>query len=161
MSEQKPVTIAAPARPFTDAQQATLNALMDLMIPASPDARMPAASSLGLYDAPLTMRARPRADLARGLDALATLATSRYGRAFAELDGADAMALVDDMRSSDAAFVTAFTVETMARYVQNDGVMAELGLEPRPHWPQGHEVPQGDWSLLEPVRERGAIWREV
>ena len=27
--------------------------------------------------------------------------------------------------------------------------------------PKEHTLPQGDWSLLDPVRKRGKIWREA
>jgi hypothetical protein len=40
-------------------------------------------------------------------------------------------------------------------------VMRSIGMEARPPFPKGHELEQGDWSLLEPVRARGRIWRRV
>jgi hypothetical protein len=39
--------------------------------------------------------------------------------------------------------------------------MRSLGMEPRPPWPKGFDVPQGDWFLLEPVCARGKIYRDV
>ena len=46
-------------------------------------------------------------------------------------------------------------------YYRNDRVMIPLGMEPRPPFPKGHVLPQGDWSLLDPVRARGKIWRDA
>jgi len=40
-------------------------------------------------------------------------------------------------------------------------VMHSLGQEPRPPFPKGHVVEQGDLALLEPVRARPPIWRKV
>src|SRR5271170_7514834 len=37
-------------------------------------------------------------------------------------------------------------------YYRDDRVMRSLGMEPRPPFPKGFEVEQGDWSLLDPVR---------
>jgi hypothetical protein len=39
--------------------------------------------------------------------------------------------------------------------------MRSLGMEPRPPFPTGHEVEQGDWSLLDPVRKRAKFYRDV
>ena len=46
-------------------------------------------------------------------------------------------------------------------YYRDDRVMHSLGQEPRPPFPKGHVVEQGDWSLLDPVRARPPIWRQV
>ena len=42
-------------------------------------------------------------------------------------------------------------------YYRDDRVMISLGMEPRAPFPKGHELPQGDWFLLDPVRARGKI----
>ncbi len=161
MSNEKPIAINKPASPFSPAQSATLNALMNLLIPASADGRMPAASSLGLYDDLRSLSASARSNLERGLDWLDAQSARQHDRTFAELSGPAAIALVDNLRHEDAAFINAFTLQTTGRYLQHEQVMNALGLEPRPPWPKGYEVPQGDWSLLDPVRQRGAVWRQV
>jgi hypothetical protein len=39
--------------------------------------------------------------------------------------------------------------------------MHSLGQEPRPPFPKGHTVEQGDWSLLDPVKARQPFYRRV
>ena len=46
-------------------------------------------------------------------------------------------------------------------YYRDDRVMASLEMEPRAPHPQGYEIPEGDWQLLEPVRQRGRHYRDV
>jgi hypothetical protein len=46
-------------------------------------------------------------------------------------------------------------------YYRDDRVMRLLGQEPRPPFPKGHVVEQGDWSLLDPVRRRPRMYRLV
>jgi hypothetical protein len=46
-------------------------------------------------------------------------------------------------------------------YYRDDRVMRSLGLEPRPPFPLGFELEEGDWSLLDPVRARSPFWREA
>ena len=52
-------------------------------------------------------------------------------------------------------------VRTMACYYQDDKVMIALGMEARPPFPKGNEVVSGDLSLLDPVREKKQIYRDV
>ncbi|HKX80482.1 MAG TPA: hypothetical protein VJM34_18390 [Novosphingobium sp.] len=46
-------------------------------------------------------------------------------------------------------------------YYRDDRVMRALGMEPRPPFPGGFEVAEGDWSVLEQVRRRPSLWRPV
>ena len=54
-------------------------------------------------------------------------------------------------------------LETMiARcYYRDDRVMASISMEVRPPFPLGYTVEQGDWSLLDPVKARGKIYRNM
>ncbi len=46
-------------------------------------------------------------------------------------------------------------------YYRDDRVMASLDMEPRAPHPQGYDIAEGDWQLLEPVRSRGKHYRDV
>lgn len=46
-------------------------------------------------------------------------------------------------------------------YYRDDRVVRSLGLEPRPPFPLGHALEQGDWSLLDAVKGRPPMWRDV
>ena len=46
-------------------------------------------------------------------------------------------------------------------YYRDDRVVRSLGLEPRPPYPKGHVLEDGDWSLLDPVRARPPMWRRA
>jgi hypothetical protein len=150
----------APA-PFGEAERAALDVLMDLLIPASADGRMPAARSLRLYDNIATMRSRERTILGDGLAELDRRALADHGVSFAQLDQTRAKALVDAMRGEGSVFVQTFVAQTVGRYVSQPSVMPLLGLEVRPMWPQGNVVAEGDWSLLDVVREREKFYRKV
>lgn len=65
------------------------------------------------------------------------------------------------LRTEGSAFIPAFTVQTAGRYLMHETVMPLIGLPPRPHWPQGHAVEEGDWSLIDVVRLRPKFYREV
>ncbi len=44
-------------------------------------------------------------------------------------------------------------------YYRDDRVVTSLGMELRPPMPDGYEIEQGDWSLLEPVQKRPPFHR--
>ena len=49
----------------------------------------------------------------------------------------------------------------MQCYYRDDRIMVSLEVEPRAPFPQGFDVPQGDWSMLDAVQKRGKIWRDA
>ena len=46
-------------------------------------------------------------------------------------------------------------------YYSDARVLIAYGMEPRPPFPQGHPVEEGDWNLLAPVRKRVPFYREI
>ena len=155
-------TIAAASRsPFGSTERATLDALQDLMIPASTDGRMPSAASLGLYADGAGLTPSDVEVFVSGLKQIEARALSKHSAPFAQLPAAAAMAIVDEMRAQRSEFIQTFMLLTTARYLQNAAVMPLNGLEARPPWPRGHAVAEGDWSLIEVVRARPKLYREV
>lgn len=144
--------------PALAAQQVrALRCVAGLMIPASDAHAVPGADDDAIFADILRSIGRDsdalRAALAR-LDALA-------GGAFADQPQArreDAARRLRDEHPAMAAVLAAVVVRC---YYRDDRVMRSLGMEPRPPYPQGFEVEQGDWSLLDPVRARGRIWRDA
>ena len=148
-------------RTFNDVQLASLNVLMDLLIPASPDRRMPAASDLALFANVADMPSKDRLLIEAGLAELDARSVRRHQLSYARLQQADARALVEELRSEGSAFIQAFMTQTVGRYLAHDVVMPLIGLEPRAPWPKGNQVAQGDWSLLDVVKQRPKIYRPV
>ena len=81
--------------------------------------------------------------------------------AFADIADSARERLVATLRSDDPSFMRALAMHTVTCYYQDDRVLAGLGMEPRAPFPRGYEVHSGDLSLLDPVRRRGRIWREI
>ena len=68
------------------------------------------------------------------------------------------VASLAESRDSDVRALVALTVQC---YYRDDRVLEALGEEPRAPFPTGHDLEEDDWSLLEPVRSRGPIYRRV
>ena len=83
------------------------------------------------------------------------------GGVFADLEPASREAAAARLRESGGESLMYLSRIILQCYYRDDRVMRSLGLEPRPPFPKGFEVEQGDWSLLDPVRARPKFYREV
>ena len=81
--------------------------------------------------------------------------------AFGDALGAERQALLDEVRGDEPKFLRDLALQPVTLYYQDDRVMEAIGLEARPPFPKGSEVVAGDLSLLDPVRARGQVYRDV
>ena len=153
--------IAGPAPSLTSVQRETLRAVLNTIVPASADGRLPGAAELDPVLRHVAQAEGLVAALRGQLDTLQRDAIERFGAAFAALDDAGRIALLGELRARDAVLLQQLAVETLTCYYQQDRVLEGLGMEARPPYPKGYQVEQGDLSLLEPVIARGRIYREV
>ena len=143
--------------PLTPTQCVDLRAIASVMIPASTEFDVPGADD-PLIQADILATLGRDADLVReALDALAQLA----GQPLAALDPAQREAVALELRTKGGAAVATLTRVVLQCYYRDDRVVRSLGLEPRPPYPKGHVLEEGDWSLLDPVRARPPMWRRV
>ena len=83
------------------------------------------------------------------------------GGYFASLDETKGEAAIMTLLSRDTPVRAALGRAVLQCYYRDDRVMRALGLEPRPPFPKGRVLEQGDWSLLDAVRGRPRMWRDV
>ena len=126
--------------PFDADQKAALRDIVGFMIPAG--SGRPAASDEVIFAEIL--------NLAKGEVELVRQVLELFART--DLEG------LSQMRHPAVSGLVSLTVQC---YYRDDRVMQCLEMEPRPPHPQGYEVESGDWSLLDPVRERGKIYRDT
>jgi hypothetical protein len=151
------VSAADSAAPLSAAQRRALRAAAALVIPASAEFGVPGADDEAIAADMERSLGRDRADILRALDRLDAAA----GGSLADASAGVREAAGQRLREQEPALATAFANHVFACYYRDDRVMRSLGMEPRPPYPKGYEVEQGDWSLLDPVRARGRIWREA
>ena len=147
--------------PVSETQRATLDAVLDMIVPASEDGRLPSAVAVGVPDHIRDAANDLLAALRTELDRLEEQARGQFGSAFTELAENDRQALVDQIRSGDPGFMRWLAMETMTCYYQDERVLEALGMEARAPYPQGYEVVSGDLSVLEPVIQRGRRYRDA
>ena len=160
--------------PLTAAQEHTLLALAVAVLPPSAEYDVPGADDPAIAADTLATAKRHHAAVANALALLEAVAQAKHGRGFAELDATQRTAIAAginqpgflDALEGDFDPAAATALRTLLSlvvqcYYRDDRVMRSLDMEPRAPFPHGFEVEQGDWSLLEPVKQRGRIYRDA
>ncbi|MTV13745.1 MULTISPECIES: hypothetical protein [Bradyrhizobium] len=142
---------------LTAAQRADLRTVAAMIVPASDEYKVPGADDGAIQADMLATLGRDAALVAQALDRLADLA----GKPLAELDDAGRDAVAREFRSRGGAAAATLVRVVLQCYYRDDRVLRSLGLELRAPFPKGHVLPEGDWSLLDPVRERGGVLRRA
>jgi len=143
--------------PLTPAQRDNLRTVAGMIIPASVEFDVPGADDPAIQADMLATLGRDAGLVREALDQLARLA----GAPLADLDPARREAVATELRAKGGAAVAALTRVVLQCYYRDDRVVRSLGLEPRPPYPKGYVLEDGDWSLLDPVRARPPMWRRA
>jgi hypothetical protein len=141
--------------PLTPAQRDDLRAIAAVMIPASAEFDVPGGNDPVIQADIVATLGRDRGLVREALDQLARLA----GQPLASLAPARREAVAAELRAKGGAAVATLARVVLQCYYRDDRVVRSLGLEPRPPYPKGHVLEDGDWSLLDPVRARPPMWR--
>ncbi|MGQ0581934.1 MAG: hypothetical protein ACT4O6_08360 [Reyranella sp.] len=142
---------------LTTAEARDLRALAGLMIPASMIYKVPGADDELIFTDIVKSLERDTEDTRAALAHLVKLS----GGAFADLPEDRRRDVAATFKKEGGAPLFALNRVVLLCYYRDDRVMRSLGQEPRSPFPKGHEVEQGDWSLLDPVKKRAPIWRKV
>ena len=143
--------------PLTPAQSDDLRIIAGMIIPASAEFDVPGADDPAIQADIVATLGRDAGLVREALDELARLA----GSPLASLDPVRRQAVAVELRAAGGAAVATLTRVVLQCYYRDDRVVRSLGLEPRPPYPKGHVLEDGDWSLLDPVRSRPPMWRRA
>jgi hypothetical protein len=134
-----------------------LRRLAAFMVPASAEYGVPGADDEAIFADIVRSLGCDKDDVRRALDMLREIA----GGDFAGLDEARPEAAAMTLLSHKGLVTTALGRAVLQCYYRDDRVMRSLGIEPRSPYPKGRVLEQGDWSLLNRVRDRPRMWRDV
>jgi len=147
---------------LNDDQRRALAPVLDGFVPPSADGRLPGAGELGIaadLDQALQRVPAMHAMVVESLAALDRLAERRGAARFTALSAAEQSHVLGELSCTEHAFPPMLMLYTFGCYYKHPRVLAHYGLEARAPHPKGYEVAPTDWSLLDPVRRRGAIYR--
>jgi hypothetical protein len=134
-----------------------LRAISGIIVPTSMEFDVPGADDPAIQADMLATLGRDTGPVGDALDQLVRLA----GGPFAAVDPAKREAVAQQLRAEGGAAVATLARVVLQCYYRDDRVVRSLGLEPRPPYPKGHVLEDGDWSLLDPVRARPPSWRRA
>jgi hypothetical protein len=142
-------------------QQRTFAAILDMIIPASADGHFPSAAEMDVLGYVVKTDPKLLETVRLELDRLNTMSKNLHGLVFGDAHETARQELLDEIRGKEPQFLRGLAVQTVTCYYQDDRVMEAIGMEARPPFPKGYEVVAGDLSLLDPVRARGQVYRNV
>jgi len=142
---------------LSPAESRDLRCLAGTMIPASAEFDVPGADDATIFADIVRSLGRDFNDVCAALGDIRELA----GGALADLDEMRREAVLVAFNERGGARLATLSRAVLQCYYRDDRVLHSLGLEPRPPFPKGHTLEQGDWSLLDPVRARPKMWRDA
>ncbi len=135
-------------------QRRHLALVLDQIIPPDSARGMPGGGEAGLVDfveGVLQSEPAQRLGIEPGLAA--------FGELLEKTGSAEAA--YEEVQAEQPGFIPTLVFHAYAGYYQNPRVLEAIGMEARPPHPQGYEMEPFDPTLLEKVRERGKIYRDV
>ena len=93
--------------------------------------------------------------------AIAAALASLASRGFSVCSKAEKLARLQALAQEAPAVFQALLVPAYGAYYTHPSVVEMLGLPPRPPFPKGYDVPPTDFSLLDPVRRRARLYRDI
>jgi hypothetical protein len=141
---------------LSDAEIHDLRSIAATMIPEDRDLGMPGANDPIIQTDLVKSLGR---DFPLVREAVAAIAR-KSGGTFAGMTLDRREALIDDYYAGGGAAAATLGRVILAAYYRDDRVLLALGLEARAPFPKGHTLEQGDWSLLDAVRQRPPFWRD-
>jgi hypothetical protein len=142
---------------LTPAELRDLARLAAFMVPASAEYAVPGADDAEIFADIVRSLGRDRDAVREALAILREIA----GGDFAGLDEAKAEAVAMMLLGREGPVMTALGRAVLQCYYRDDPVMRALGIGPLPPYPKGRVLEQGDWALLDAVRGRPRMWRDV
>jgi hypothetical protein len=97
----------------------------------------------------------------RKLNEAAVVIDTASGGRFTTIPRAEQAAVLQRFRQQHPGLARACEMVTARCYYRDDRVMRSIGMEVRPPFPIGFAVEPSELDLLEPVRQRGKIYRDV
>ena len=139
------------AQTLNEAQKSCLSALLDAVVPASGDGTMPSAGEMDFLP-------YLQAQAAEFLTVMTGI-LNQFDDTFADRPLPARVALVQEFARTEARVFDGLVFRIYDCYYQSDRVRGLIGAQLGPPFPNGHDIPAGDFSSLETVKSRAKGYR--
>lgn len=146
---------------FSDAQIELVTEVLNRIIPANEE--LPGAGEIAVNFLDEVVGGSPRLKriLHHGLSQIEVCAYRMYAKDFPSLSGEQMHVVLRQVEVDEGEFFDLLVRQTYNGYYTDPRIVELLGLEARPPQPLGHRVDQGNITLIENVKNRGIVYREV
>ena len=145
---------------LNDLQWFTLRAVADVIVPPSAEYNIPGAGDEAICKSVLRDVGERLPRLIDVLNSIQDLVEAGGGECFYELSAAERERMAQAFQEHHGRHADRLAHWVVQAYYRDDRVLESLNIEARPPFPQGYEVPDGDWSKLDAVRNRQPFYRE-
>jgi hypothetical protein len=147
---------------FAAAQRELLVSVLNRLVPAA--GAFPGAGDLdvaGYIDRVVGQSAALKRLFAQGLVHITRTSQAQYARPFTALFVEQRDAVLRHVEATASEFFEALVTHTYSGYYSHPTVVRLLGMEARPPQPRGYHLDPLDLRLLENVKQRQPIYRQV
>lgn len=138
---------------------ATLGIIASLMIPADDARNLPSGSQVEVLK--FLEIEDGYNDVSLEIEELSSYLVSKLGWVLEELTQDQFELLIKDHRKAIDPLLKMIGPVLLKAYYTNPSVQVQIGVGDKPPFPDGRAIYEGDLELLEPVFNRGPIFREV
>jgi hypothetical protein len=136
-----------------------LKTVIDTMLPGDPVLGMPSASTI---DFEIYLKQHKLNQLSFDfIKMLDKVCEEKKGMAFIDLDEVNKMQAINDCKLVDVRVFSAMVGHLLKAYYTDPAVLIKIKSGSVPPFPNGNPIEEDDWSILEPVYERGRVFREA
>ncbi len=147
---------------LVDSDLALMHSVLNRIIPAVDG--FPAAGDLGIaehLDRVVGRSAELKRLFAEGMAQIRIASGALGSNEFTDLPDSQKDEVLREVETGCRSFFEALVKQTYNGYYSYPRIMKLLGPTVRPPLPHGHDVAPGNLAALEPVKERGPIYREA
>ena len=147
---------------FIDSELSLLSDVLDVIIPA--DGSLDGAGTLGVaqyVDGIVGKSTELRPSFASGIEAIEIVTNERFTTTFAQLSQDQKVAVLQAVEGMEPKFFGELVRQTYNGYYTHPKIREHLGEDARPPQPEGYSLEPMDLNLLEGVKSRGQVYRDV
>jgi len=136
-----------------------LRLIIDTILPGDLEMGLPSASSIN-FD--IYLKKYILDELAfKFANLVEKVSMEKFGVIFSDIDDLKRLEVINLIRLHDRKFFSEFVTHLLRAYYTTPEVLIIIGTGSVPPFPQGNLLESDNWDLLEPVYERGKIYREA
>ena len=129
------------------------------MIPASTEFQLPGADGPSIIGNILQRLGGQSSMVAQIYHSLEKASLENFQQPCTKINDEGFNLLLTDFRNRREALAASLMVTVVACYYEDKRVLDSIEHESRPPFPLGHKLQQGNWDLLEPVKNRPKFYR--